>query len=55
LAMLGLMTLLLLARYRLEAMRGDLEILRREAERHEESGQCLCSVPFAWGFSLFII
>ncbi len=32
LAMLGLMTLLLLARYRLEAMRGDLEILRREAE-----------------------
>ncbi len=32
LAMLGLMTLLLLARYRLEAMRGDLEILHREAE-----------------------
>jgi len=32
LAMLGLMTLLLLARYRLEAMRGDIEILRREAE-----------------------
>src|SRR5712664_3043377 len=32
LAMLGLMTLLLLARYRLEAMRGDLEILRREGE-----------------------
>jgi len=32
LAMLGLMTLLLLARYRLEAMRGDLEILRRESE-----------------------
>jgi heme exporter protein C len=31
-AMLGLMTLLLLARYRLEAMRGDLEIVRREAE-----------------------
>jgi heme exporter protein C len=32
LAMLGLMTLLLLARYKLEAMRGDLEIVRREAE-----------------------
>jgi len=32
LAMLALMTLLLLARYRLEAMRGDLEIVRREAE-----------------------
>jgi len=32
LAMLCLMTLLLLARYRLEAMRGDLEIVRREAE-----------------------
>jgi heme exporter protein C len=31
-AMLGLMTLLLLARYKLEAMRGDLEIVRREAE-----------------------
>jgi heme exporter protein C len=32
LAMLGLMTLLLFARYRLEAMRDDLEIVRREAE-----------------------
>jgi len=32
LAMLALMTLLLLARYRLEAMRSDLEIVRREAE-----------------------
>ena len=31
-AMLALMTLLLVARYRLEAMRGDLEIVRREAE-----------------------
>jgi hypothetical protein len=31
-AMLALMTLLLLARYKLEAMRGDLEIVRREAE-----------------------
>jgi heme exporter protein C len=31
-AMLGLMTLLLMARYRLEAMREDLEIVRREAE-----------------------
>ena len=31
-AMLALMTLLLMARYRLEAMRGDLEIVRREAE-----------------------
>jgi heme exporter protein C len=31
-AMLGLMTLLLLARYKLEAMRGDLEFVRREAE-----------------------
>jgi heme exporter protein C len=32
LAMLGLMTLLLMARYRLEAMRGDLEIVHRDAE-----------------------
>jgi len=31
-AMLALMTLLLLARYKLEAMRGDLDIVRREAE-----------------------
>src|SRR5580704_15927416 len=31
-AMLGLMALLLWHRYRLEAMRGDLEIVRREAE-----------------------
>jgi heme exporter protein C len=32
LAMLGLMTLLLWQRYRLEAMRGDLEIIQRELE-----------------------
>ena len=32
LAMLGLMTLLLRQRYRLEAMRGDLEIIQREWE-----------------------
>ena len=32
LAMLGLMTLLLRQRYRLEAMRGDLEIIQRELE-----------------------
>ena len=31
-AMLALMTLLLRARYRLEAMRGDIEVIRREAE-----------------------
>jgi heme exporter protein C len=31
-AMLALMTMLLMARYRLEAMRGDLEIVRREVE-----------------------
>ena len=31
-AMLGLMTLLLRQRYRLEAMRGDLEIIQRESE-----------------------
>src|SRR5216684_3890937 len=31
-AMLGLMTLLLRQRYRLEAMRGDLEIIQRELE-----------------------
>jgi hypothetical protein len=31
-AMLGLMTLLLRQRYRLEAMRGDLEIVQRELE-----------------------
>lgn len=32
LPMLALMTLLLMARYRLEAMRGDLDLVRREAE-----------------------
>src|SRR6267143_5761831 len=32
LAMLGLMTLLLRQRYRLEAMRGDIEIIQRELE-----------------------
>ena len=32
LAMLGLMTLLLVQRYRLEAMRGDLEVIQRELE-----------------------
>src|SRR5271163_3517300 len=32
LPMLALMTLLIMARYRLEAMRGDLDLVRREAE-----------------------
>jgi len=31
-ALLGLMTLLLRQRYRLEAMRGDLDIIQRESE-----------------------